>query len=447
MTVAATTPAGASSAAANANANANNAYEQLATDSIAQASKMPLAAAVEHLFSAEKVTRLHLDITSTTRLCLEIVRRCKSENDLNMLNEQIGVISKRRAQFKETVAEVVREVMKYLDEISNERLLEPLISTLKNVCEGKIHVELERASLTKRLSHLKEAQGDIDAAAEIIQEIAIETVGSMEKTAKIEFILEQMRLVLKKKDFVRAGLISKKISPKSLEDQPDALKVRYYESLLDVLRDREEHLEMAKAYYEMYKTDLMQGNASVRQDMLRKMVSSLCLAKYDNHQADMSNRLLQDRNLADDAPELKALLESFLGKELLDLQQVLRVVPAELIKKRVMEHNMRIISSYYSRISLRRFAQLLVAGEADAEQALCEMIVSKELDARIDRFEGIVSFYGGNGQGESSTQKLDRWSERIGEVLGLVDKATHLIHKEMMVHAQAAAAAGMAKSS
>ena len=40
----------------------------------------------------------------------------------------------------------------------------------------------------------------------------------MEKKEKVEFILEQMRLCLAKKDFVRTQIISKKINTKYFED-------------------------------------------------------------------------------------------------------------------------------------------------------------------------------------------------------------------------------------
>jgi len=46
----------------------------------------------------------------------------------------------------------------------------------------------------------------------------VETFGSMEKKEKVEFILEQMRLCLAKKDFVRTQIISKKINTKYFEE-------------------------------------------------------------------------------------------------------------------------------------------------------------------------------------------------------------------------------------
>ena len=86
--------------------------------------------------------------------------------------------------------------------------------------KGKqIFVEVERARLTRILSKIKEEEGDVIEAANILQELQVETYGSMEKREKTDFILEQMRLCLLKKDFTRAQIISRKISTRFFEDE------------------------------------------------------------------------------------------------------------------------------------------------------------------------------------------------------------------------------------
>ena len=45
-----------------------------------------------------------------------------------------------------------------------------------------------------------------------MQELQVETYGSMERKEKVEMILEQIRLCLAVQDFIRAQIISKKIS-------------------------------------------------------------------------------------------------------------------------------------------------------------------------------------------------------------------------------------------
>lgn len=47
----------------------------------------------------------------------------------------------------------------------------------------------------------------------------------MEKDEKVRFILEQMRLCLAKKDYIRTQIISKKISIKFFADESDLVQV------------------------------------------------------------------------------------------------------------------------------------------------------------------------------------------------------------------------------
>ena len=93
------------------------------------------------------------------------------------------------------------------------------VSTVVLILLFQIYVEIERARLTRILAKIKEDQGDITEAANILQELQVETFGSMEKREKVEFILEQMRLCLAKKDYIRTQIISKKINAKYFEDK------------------------------------------------------------------------------------------------------------------------------------------------------------------------------------------------------------------------------------
>lgn len=114
---------------------------------------------------------------------------------------------------------MVQECCLYVDQTPNKETKIKLIETLRNVTEGKIYVEVERARLTHKLAKIKEDEGDITEAAKIIQELQVETYGSLEKREKVELILEQMRLCLEIKDYIRTQIISKKISTKFFEEE------------------------------------------------------------------------------------------------------------------------------------------------------------------------------------------------------------------------------------
>lgn len=58
---------------------------------------------------------------------------------------------------------------------------------------GKIYVEVERARLTHRLSKTQENDGQVLLAAKTMQELQLETYGSMDRKEKVELILEQVK--------------------------------------------------------------------------------------------------------------------------------------------------------------------------------------------------------------------------------------------------------------
>jgi len=63
----------------------------------------------------------------------------------------------------------------------------------------------------------------------------VETFGSMGRRERVEFILEQMRLCLAKKDTVRTQIISKKISTRFFtEEDTHDLKLKYYNLMLQL---------------------------------------------------------------------------------------------------------------------------------------------------------------------------------------------------------------------
>ena len=62
-------------------------------------------------------------------------------------------------------------------------------------------------------------------AAQILQEVQVETYGSMDKREKLEFILYQMKIMLKKQDYVRFFIISKKINENNIND-PDIADIK-----------------------------------------------------------------------------------------------------------------------------------------------------------------------------------------------------------------------------
>lgn len=83
----------------------------------------------------------------------------------------------------------------------------------------------------------------------------------MEKREKTEFILEQIRLCLLKRDYVRANIISKKINIRYFkETEVQDLKLRYYDLMIDYSLHENEYLSVCKHYRQIYDTPVVKAD-------------------------------------------------------------------------------------------------------------------------------------------------------------------------------------------
>merc|ERR1719329_476831 len=103
----------------------------------------------------------------------------------------------------------------------------------------------------------------------------------------------------------------------------------------------------------------------------------------------------------------------------------------EMLRKRVVQHNIKVVSEYYEAIHMKRLCELIGLGERETETELSELVCSKFVCAKIDRPAGVVKF----GPRQTYTDRLNDWSGSISKILDLVENTCHLIQKEQMVHA------------
>lgn len=130
-----------------------------------------------------------------------------------------------------------------------------MIKSLKDICAGKIYVESESAKLHFMLSKIYEENGNLDAACEIIQDVHVETYGSLSKKEKADYILEQIRLNLLKKDFIRALIHSRKMNLKTIEEVGfEDVKVKFYSMMIEYYMVEKNTWEIAQAYFKIATT-------------------------------------------------------------------------------------------------------------------------------------------------------------------------------------------------
>ena len=124
-----------------------------------------------------------------------------------------------------------------------------MLEALREAGEGKMFLEKEYSQATMTLCKYLEEDGKAEEATKIIQEIQIETYGSLEVKEKVEFILYQMKLVLMRKDFVRCQILSKKISKRHLNEAGlEACKIQYFLYMIQYEIHEKKILDAAKSY-------------------------------------------------------------------------------------------------------------------------------------------------------------------------------------------------------
>lgn len=345
----------------------------------------------------------------------------------------------------------------------------------------QIFVEVERARVTRILSDIKKSQGDLNAAADILCELQVETFGSMARREKTEFILEQVALCIEKGDWTQAGILARKIStkyfarkptqtPEQLEkeqkeknrnpddppiEKPDDvtdLKLRFYEQQITLAKHDEKYLEVCKHYRQVLDTESVEENPEQLHAVLQRVIYYVILAPYDNEQSDLLHRVHKDsRNTQ--VSEEAALLKLFTVPELmrwpmvadkfgphLCSTDVFDVKPDqsadtlafqrwEDLRKRVIEHNVRVVANYYTRIQMGRLTQLLDLNEDETEKYISELVTAKTVYAKIDRPARVVNF----AKPRDADDVLNEWSGSMKSLLGLLERIDHLITKEEMM--------------
>lgn len=368
----------------------------------------------------------------------------------------------------------------------------------------QIFVEVERARVTRILSNIKKSQGDVNAAADILCELQVETFGSMTRREKTEFILEQVALCIERGDWSQAAILSRKINkryfarkpkksaeeieklkkaaeerektrapdepPMEVDEDVTDLKLRYYEQQIILANHDYKYLDVCKHYREVLDTESVQNNPeqlravsryltcllmwklTIVTKVLARIVYYIVLSPYDNEQSDLLHRIQQDSRLSL-VPVEARLIKLFTVPELMRWPMVAEQFGPHLcntdvfnaqpsqsaedqahkrwqdLRKRVIEHNVRVVAKYYTRIQMGRLTELLDLTEEETEKYISELVTSKTIYAKIDRPARLVNF----AKPRDADDVLNEWSSDMKSLLGLLERIDHLITKEEMM--------------
>jgi len=95
--------------------------------------------------------------------------------------------------------------------------------------------------------------------------------------------------------------------------------------------------------------------------------------------------------------------------------------------KQLVQHNIRVIQKYYSKIRLERISQLIGVSVERTEKEIGDMVVNKRIQAKINRLSGIVVF---SQRKQFTNEKLDGWNKNTKSILDKVEQTCHLINRD-----------------
>ena len=381
------------------------------------------------------------------------------------------MLAKRRGQAKKAIIDMVQWGQKneVLDKLPSREERYKMLDTLKEASEGKMFLEREYSQVVQQQAEMLEADGKSEEATKMIQEIQIETYGSLQTVEKVDFILYQMKLVLQRRDFVRCQIMSRKISKKAINEKGlEKQKVQYFTYLIQYYVHEKMILDTAKAFQTIYDTqnqhpDELDPTGANRVVSFQNFIIFLMISSHSNEKVDLLNIVNAKYPRELDQPQTEALskfLRRFLSAELVpfdaahvendvrgfepfreDVTEHSSIHLQEFLRQ-LIQHNIRTIQTYYSRIRLNRLAQLAGVASDLAERELCDMVVKKTgVSAKINRMQGVVVFKKGGVEGtaSASTEKnaneaLNEWNFDVRLMLDKIEQTCHLINREKVVH-------------
>lgn len=427
--------------------------------------QLPYKEAVEKYLVLEKQIRQSSDLPLSKRIITAIVSALVANNDWPALDELVTVLSKKHGQMKTAIQVMIQQVISHLDKLHNDNAQQlkqkiALIETIRTVTDKKIFVEVERAEVSRLLSDIYLAQNNLDTATEILCDLQVETYSMMPFDTKVEYILQQMALTLQKHDYAQAKVLSRKILLKTLLgfERADEFKATYLKDLLKINAYEKDYITSVKNSLLLMELPAIK-EAPDYKDLLVSIVYTIVLSPYDNYQLDLIHKIKANAVFSKNVgAKIFSLLEIFTTNELIQwgkLENEYRDLFAQSpmfadsdenlknLQKRVVEHNLRIISKYYSFIELKRMAQLLQLDVAETETNISALVNQGMISGKINRPQGIVKFEKNGtvtGLGllanasDDMNELLNNWIYDIDKLLEEVDSIGHLINKEEMMY-------------
>ena len=381
---------------------------------------------------------------------------------MDELCDVLRLLIKKRGQPVKAQVEMVRKAMTFIDKISDKDLKMKYVKCLREVCEKKIYLEVEYARCVLMIVKNEETQANIEEAARILQDVQVETYGSMDHREKVEFILYQMKIMVKKADMIRLLIVSRKVTDKTFKKENiEDLRAQYYALLSIYTRSEQDYIESARCMKSILDSTLKNVPELVNLPKVNefgfsldtdKVFASLVYFTTISEHSEQKTKLLNEINTTfltqlEKNPTLLRLVRGLLSKELINTDiEAWQASTGEIFqpsyehssdhranfKKQLVQHNVIVCSQYYDRVRLTRLAQLSTITTEELEEETCYLINADIVKGKIDRVEGIVVFH----RQRPDDEILDDWVNDVNSLLDLVNNTCNLVDREEDVMAK-----------
>lgn len=432
--------------------------KELSLNEVETIKKQKFNDAIEELHQLEKKYRAAEDAISIGRILVAIVELHFELAKFSELNESIlSFTMKKHLQSEHAIGAMIRKCCEYIEVIDDRSVRMKFLETLKTVTDGRLYSEKERAKVCKELASMRKEDNDINNAIKTLEDLRIDTITTLERDEKIEIILQLMDLLIESKEFVKCLIVAKKINKKILDQTPEyeALKIRFY-NLMILIDQHENYLNTSRHYQAILTTEKIQSESEESKKFLALAVIFCILAPFDNEKSDMMERLRKHKMLHE-IPLYQELLNEFTTIELINWYTMKAKFKDELsslgifdvtsqeglkcwkdLRTATIEHNIKVFATYYQRAFLSHMSEFLDINVDETEKFLCNLIVKKSINAKIDRLTGIVKFnqphFNATNMKPANCQPnqniLEDWLQQVSSLMGLIDHTTHLINKE-----------------
>lgn len=424
---------------------------------------------IDEILVVEKKARLGNDTFSTQKLAVEVISILRLLKKYDAMMEQLDSLMKKRNQMKQVQSAMVAEAAKAIDDRdTSEELRAQLLNKLCHVTEGKIHIELEHARFSVQLAAIAEREGRKKEASDTLAALQVETITNMPRLEKLNIIIHQLELALEIGDSNLVQVTSRKINQRAINrDDTKDIKRSYFHLMLQHYAQTNQYLLLARCWHELYLTEsdddkklAALSNAVVlcliapHQSQKEIEDTAECCAfspkSMQTNRATWMKELEATKRVEEELQGLHELLKHFNTVELIrdKVQGAVDEIAGhhpqlaefperrQELASRLSEHDLLVVAKYYSRIHIADLADLVGLTPARTEQFMMELVQTKSLYAKIDRIEGLVVFQ----RSKNPTEVVAHWNDGVQKLVDLLEKTSHLVVKERMMHSTFSAA-------